>query len=619
MNCKWAEGHLSASLDGTLDPAVRDEVEAHVKGCTHCGGILDEFQRFDGLLRDLPRCEPSADLRQHIFGSPEFAAILHELDGATPGRSGSTLSPAPSRSSALRDDEQTRGHDRPLEPLPIPARAPVAVRSADSAHVEHADEVGARRTRTGAPPWARVALSAAAAVVLVAGTAMLVRHGLAGSTPQQGHTPGISDVGNPSQQPIAAGTRVVFQRGGALWSAPEHGPGLAKQLTSSSVTVAPGWTVVPASSSAGGDLVAYIDLKTGLLHVVRSDGQRDRTIGPSLAPSGAGAAFWSSPEGEAISNGLAWAPSGSALAYLADDGTGRIALFVAPMAGGSIARVTAQAGVSASMVRWSLDSARIAFVQSNGVSQSLWDYNVSLNQIRELSATAEPGGQADAVVRQIAWLGVSAGPVVTWASGGAATGTITGVFSMSLTETAPRMLVDPGSSFIAAGFSPAAPDGTWLLGDGAALYTVSGIFPGRQLLTSAPAGVTAVAWSSGRSAAYLDGDGTLYAGSAGQFAQVASGVSTAPGMQWSPDGSTLAFVASGQLSVVKVATSGGHASAPSAVAGLSGVTSFAWAPDGQSLAVSTGSNVALVAPSGAVQSVVDTHGSEGAVVWSVIR
>jgi Putative zinc-finger/WD40-like Beta Propeller Repeat len=605
MNCKWAEGHLSACLDGTLDPAVRDEVEAHVRDCSHCEGILDEYRHFDGLVRDLPRYEPSDELRQRIFGSPEFAALLYELDGAAPTKPGPAVSVTSPRTAA-------RGHDRPLEPLPIPSRAPAGDKTPTPLH---ADGSGAEHGHSGAPPWVRVALSAAAAVVLVAGSALLLRQGLSHSGAPTGRSGGISNVGGPTGvQPLPVGMRVIFERGGALWSAPEHGAGLAKQLTPDGVTVAPGWVVVPASSTAGGDHVAYIDLKTGMLHVVRSDDQHDVTIGRSLTPSGsAGEAFWSGAEGQSILGGLSWAPNGSALAYLADDGTGHTALMIAPISGSSIARVTAQLGVSTSMVRWSADSARVAFVQSSAAGQSIWDYNVSLNQIRELSASVEPGGDASAVVRELAWLPASAGPAVTWTSG-SATAPITGVYSMAIASSTPRALVPAGSSFTVGDFSPEAAGGTWLLGNASGVYSVSGATGGLQQLSAVPAGVSAVSWSpNGTSAAYLAGNGALYAGPSGQLAQVASGIQSAQGFQWSPDGSTLAFVANGELSIV---SAGGS---PVTVSSLSGVTSFAWAPDGQSLAVSSNGKVALVSATGAIQSVVDVHSGEGAVSWSVVR
>lgn len=626
MNCKWAEGHLSACLDGTVDPAVRDEVEAHVKDCTHCGGILSDFRHFDGLVRDLPRYQPSEELRQRIFGSPEFAAIVHELDGVTPLTRGAVISGPSPRSAAVANavanaDYARTGHDRPLEALPIPGTTPTSAREAapmslrpQREHNEHA--------RSGAHPWARVALSAAAAVTVMVGSALLIKQGLSRTAATGGHANGISEIGNvPGQQPLSVGNRVIFARGGALWSAPEHGVGLAKQLTPAGVNVAPGWTIVPAGATSGGDSIAYIDLKTGRLHIVRSDDQRDHTVGQPLAPGATlGATFWSGAQGQAILSGLSWAPNGSALAYLADDGSGHTSLYVATMSGTNVTRVTTPTRVSASLVRWSPDSLRIAFVQTDGAGQSVWDFNVSVNQVRELSAAAEPGGDASATVRQLEWLGISAGPTVTWTSGNAASGTTSGVFSMSLSASAPRALTPAGTVFTAADFTPARAGGTWLLGDGSTLYAVSGLFPGRGQLTQVAGGVSAASWSpDGESAAYLGGDGSLYVWIRAQFTRVASGVSASSGFSWSPDGSSLAFVANSQLNLVAVSPSNNQVGTPTVVSGVSATSAFAWAPDGQAVAVSFGSKVALISPTGAVLSVVDAQASPGAVLWSVVR
>ncbi|MFI5274717.1 MAG: anti-sigma factor family protein, partial [Ktedonobacterales bacterium] len=247
MNCKWAEGHLSACLDGTLDPAVRDEVEAHVKDCTHCGGVLDEYRHFDGLVRDLPRYEPSDELRQRIFGSPEFAAILHDMDGAAPGKRGTVISgPSPRSSAALHYDDYARGgHDRPLEALSVPASSSADDGAPTPLHPASADVSGEaadeQHGRTGAPQWMRVGLAAAAAVALLAGSGLIIKQSLGQSPAVGGRSGGISNVGQaPGQQPLAAGARVIFERSGALWSAPEHGAGLATQLTPAGVSVAPG-------------------------------------------------------------------------------------------------------------------------------------------------------------------------------------------------------------------------------------------------------------------------------------------------------------------------------------------------------------------------------------------
>jgi hypothetical protein len=626
MNCKWAEGHLSACLDGTLDPAVRVEVEAHVASCTHCSGIVDEYRYFDGLVRDLPRFEPSGSLQERIFGSPEFAAILHGLDGHASTARGTVISGPVRLPQIGRDDDAPRGgHDRPLEALPIPTNVAsdgAAALPPALAGVASSGDAEPGHGPSGGPPWARIALSAAAAVVIAVGSALLIRQGLLPAHSSGGRVAGISNVGQvPAQQPLSAGTRVVYLRSGALWSAPEHDDGLAKQLTPAGVVVAPGWAVVPTQGAAGGESIAYIDQKTGLLHLIRSDDQQDHTVGRRPVSAGApSTAFWTGAEGQAILGGIAWSPDGAHLAYLADDGTGHTALFVVNAAGTSTTGVTLQSGSSASLAKWSPDGRRLAFVQTSAAGQSLWDYNVAADQMRQLSATAEPGGNTGATVRVLEWLGSAAGPGITWASGDPTAGTYTGLFSLPLAATVPQRLVPAGAVFTAAAYTPARANGTWLLGDSHALYAASALYPGRAQLLEVPVGVAAVSWSpDGMAAAILGGDGSLRVWIKAQFPAVASAVAALPSFVWAPDGSALAFVANGHVTLVGVSTTNNQVGAPAVVPGLIGATALAWAPDGQFLAIAAGGQLVLVSPNGIATAVLDQQAAAGPVVWTNVR
>ncbi|HEV2238960.1 MAG TPA: anti-sigma factor, partial [Ktedonobacterales bacterium] len=243
MTCKWAEeGQLSAYLDGTLDPTARAEVESHVEHCAECTGMLAEFRYFDGLLRDLPRFEPSEHLRSRIFDSPQFADILRSLE--RDGAAATARGPVFSR-PRMRRSGPPAGHDRPLEPLPVPAPASPSPTPS-----------GVGRRHGSAPPWVRVAASVAAALVLLAGSALLVKQGLShSSSVGQQSISGISKFQNP--KPLAAGPRVVYLHDGALWSAPEQGSGSAQQLTPPGVVVGDGWAVSPQRDS-----IAYIDEAT---------------------------------------------------------------------------------------------------------------------------------------------------------------------------------------------------------------------------------------------------------------------------------------------------------------------------------------------------------------------
>jgi Putative zinc-finger/WD40-like Beta Propeller Repeat len=624
MNCKWAEGHLSECLDGTLDPAVRDEVVAHVESCSNCKAILDDYRYFDGLVGSLPRYEPSPELRDRIFASPEFAEILHSLNGH-----GATLShpsvlshPVTMTSQAPESDSPAAAHDRPLGPLPFAADLPAPEAPAPAGGGGEA-EPARRRHRGGAPPWVRIGigLSAAAAVVVMVGSALLIKQGL--SDHRKPGEPSITNVGGfPGQTPLPAGSRVVFERQGALWSAPEQG-GAAQRLTSSSVIVGSGWVVSPVRNGAGGDRVAYIDLKTGLMHVVRSDDQSDHTVGQRVVPADmVSAAIWSSAERQAILGGLAWSPDGTRLAYLVDaDGTGHLSLAVVGADGSGAALVSPTGSSSLSLATWSPDGLRVAYVQTTDAGQqSVWEYNTAEKQSLQVSTSAAPGGSGTAVVRKIGWMASSAGAVVTWASGDTASGSYSGLYAFHiLVDSQPRALTPPGWSFSAADFSAAAPGGgSWLLGDGAALYEVPALYGGRMQLVAVPGGVGEVAWAAdGSSAALVTGSGELRVWAHGALSgTLASGVALQPALAWAPDGSALAFVGiDGHIAIVRIGSAGPQAAA--SVSGLSGATALAWAPDAQTLAVSTETGVSLVGSSGAVQ--VDAHSAEGRLVWSVAR
>ena len=622
MNCKWAEGHLSACLDGTLDPAVRDEVTAHVEACAQCSGVLQEFRYFDGLVGSLPRYEPPEDLRRRIFESPEFAAILRSLDepdeAAAPARHPVTSKPFARARSITLDRGARPGHDRVLTPLPLPS-APDASNGAGGPD-QPAPALDAARPGRGGPSWTRVAISIAAAVVLLLGSGLLIQRALPPSTGPCRAPTICGPIGNKPVQPLFAGPRVVYERGGALWSAPEQGSGSAQQLTPPNVTVGAGWAVAPIQNAAGGDHVAYIDLKTGAVHVVRSDDQKDTIAGHTVAPSSASAAFWASAEGQSILAGLAWSPDGARLAYLADiSGTGDTTPTVVHGDGNGAAAIPAAAGTSSAMAVWSPDGQRIAFVQTGTSGQSVWDFNVATHQMRQLSATDGSAGSA-ATVRALGWLPQAMGPLVTWAVGDPAAGTYTDLFYRSAVQDGqPQRLTPVGASFTAADYTALRNGGTWLLGDGTALYAVSAHFPGVAQLTTVTGGVRAVSWApSGTAAAFVSnaGDLRLWVPGAG-FSKVAGGVVAQAGLAWAPDGSAFAFVAGGQVTIVRL--SGGAVGAPIAVSGTTGATAFAWAPDGQRLAVATPTGVILVNADGTAPTVVDTHSADGAMVWSVAR
>jgi anti-sigma factor RsiW len=50
--CSWFEARLAPLVDGELAPRDRVAVMAHVDGCAHCAGLLEELRVVDALLLD---------------------------------------------------------------------------------------------------------------------------------------------------------------------------------------------------------------------------------------------------------------------------------------------------------------------------------------------------------------------------------------------------------------------------------------------------------------------------------------------------------------------------------------------------------------------------------------
>jgi hypothetical protein len=599
MNCKAAEGQLSAYHDGALDPTVRAEIETHLEQCANCGGLIAEYRYFDGLLRQMPRFEPSEGLRARIFDSPEFAEILRELeepDAAPTARWPVFSRPAP---RPRTDDAPATGHDRPLEPLPFPATNPAPA--------------GVGRRHGSAPPWVRVAASVAAAIVVLAGSALLLKQGLSHS--QTATRQGISVLAAyPNQTPLSAGPRVVYLRDGALWSAPEQGTGLARQLTPQGVVVGAGWVVAPSRAA-----IAYIDEATGALHVIASNDQRDHVIGARLVERATLGTIWGSAEGQAILNGLVWSADSTQLAYLSDpSASGQTTLRVARADGTRAPMVVSSSGADAAQAAWSPDGTRVAWVQTDAAGTSVWDFNLATSQTRRLGGA---GRDASAVVQTLAWLSADQGPAVTWAAEDPVSGQVSGIWLSEVLQGAgAQPLTAAGQSFTAAAFT-ASSGGLWLLDDGNVTYQLAPLSGTLAPVAGLPGGAAAIAWSpDGALAAMVSAAGDLRVWArGGHSALLASGVSLGVPLVWSPDGSGLGFVSRGQLALARVAagSSADVTGSVTLVSALSAVTSIAWSPDGTAFAAGGDDGVTRGQRDGTALARVDTHAARGAVVWTM--
>ncbi|MGH2485528.1 MAG: zf-HC2 domain-containing protein, partial [Ktedonobacterales bacterium] len=332
MNCEQAEDILSAYLDNNIDPPQRSEFEGHLAGCAECSATLAEYRRFDAMLRAEPRVAPADSLRARIFESDEFAGILRSLD---------------------HDDE----HDDAGRPTPT---------------------VGSGRRRATAS-WSRRGLQIAAVLALTLGSALLVTQGLLHSSPSGRRSQPLTISGTGQQAPLAAGNRVVYLRDATLWSAPRNGPGIAQRLTPSGTRVA-GWAVAP-----NGQTLAYIDARTGEIHVIRADGQSDQLVGAAaVAPTATG--FWSSAAGLAVRGGLAWSPNGEQIAYLAASDEHSTTLRVMNADGTNDRAADSASGAMFGAPVWSADSLRVAYTFTSHGAQNLCAYNEDLQSTRLLAA-----------------------------------------------------------------------------------------------------------------------------------------------------------------------------------------------------------------------------------------
>lgn len=590
MTCEKAEEFLSAYLDDMLAPPLREEVRAHVETCAHCSELAADYRRFDLLLAAAPRVAPPAELHDRIFDSPKFAALLRSIE---------------------RDAGRHGGRRTALRALP---------RQGDGEHGEHGEaaregETGetatpaagsspARHTRRiGAPPgWVRVALQTAAVFVLLFGSALLLRQGLlySATTSTRGPT---QNLGGPAGQgiPLAAGPRVVYARAGALWSAAEYGPELAQRLTSSAVNVGQSWAV-----STDGSRLAYVDVRTGDLHVVRADGQSDHTIAALGRQCGPAAASGCAATG---ATRIVWSPDGTQLAYVTQVG----ALTLVNSDGTNPRAISATGQTVIGTPLWSASALRIAYVTASaGGQQSLWAYDLVAKQQQQLTA---PGDGV--TIAQLAWIADPLHPALTWAATQGAS--ISGVFTVSaLGDTGPLRLTPTGSRYSAAAFLSQPNGGMWALASqtSGALATVSATGMGFAQSASAGAAVASVTWApTGRAVAVVtvNGDLSLWT-PGGTLTPVLAGVSGA--VAWAPDGGHLAARTSGGVVVVTLGASG--LGAVTMLAQPRGDAALLWAPDGKSLALSSGTGLTIAPADGAQVKLADTAAGGGwPLAWTV--
>lgn len=543
MTCERAEDELSGYLDGVLDPQLRRRVEAHLASCDRCQEILADFRRNDEMLRALPFIEPPPGMREQFFTSPRYLKLA---------------------------------------------------------------EARARQRNYTTPLTA--ALVAAAVLVLTLGGALLFRQGFFAN--QQANSTGTTTTigGKPGgTQPLPAGPRLIYERGGALWSAPEHGAALPRLLTPAGVQVA-GWSVSP-----DGHTVIYIAARTGALHTIRSDALNDAAIGSVTNGHAPASGFWTTPTGVAIAHGLVWSPDNTRVAYVAQTSAG-VALHVMNATGAADISATPISGGTIGDLIWSADSIYVAYTANVAGGQSVWAFNVTTTTATRVAAQSDANSAA-ATADRLSWQAGNSAASLTWSA--RAQGVVTGVFRASPTASDSATRLTPnGASYTAADVSA---DGVWLVANGATISEIAGSANSPHAVATLAHPVARVAWSpSGRIAAVVS-DGALsllVPGKSSRLVTVARGLTAQSLVAWSPDGDALAWQS--DEGVVSAPISLDAAGGAKVIAPRITATSLAWAPDGQSLALQTSAGVSLASPTGASARAADSQAANnGRFAWSL--
>ena len=455
------------------------------------------------------------------------------------------------------------------------------------------------------------ALVAAAMLVVALGGALLYRQGFFAKQQTSG-TGTTTTIGAPGGvNPLPAGPRLVYERGGALWSAPEHGVGLPRQLTPREVTVA-GWSVSP-----NGRVVMYIAAQTGAIHAIRADGLNDAVIGSVTGGHAPAAGYWTSASGAAIARGLDWSPDNTRLAYLAQSGQSGdgVALHVMNATGAADVAVDPVGSALVGHPLWSDDSVYVAYTTNQGGGQSVWAFNVTTGTATRVAAQSDAANPG-AMVNQISWQAEGASATLTWST--SAHGVVTGIFRAgAATSGSAARLTPRGATYTAADVSAR---GDWLLAHDATISEIAmkQISPRTLMTLGRP--VARIVWSpSGQGAAVVaDGALSLLTPGTGKptLVTVARGLTAQSPVAWSADGAALAWQAeTGLMSATVHLNAAGEATLITASVTAQALT---WAPDGQAVAAQSTVGVSL-APIGSGQApVTDSQATSGGrFAWSL--
>jgi Putative zinc-finger/WD40-like Beta Propeller Repeat len=570
MNCEHVEEILSAYLDKQLVPPEQQAISNHLETCIECNHILADFRLFDSLLSRLPRITPDQSLYERIFSSPEYCELTRTLD------------------TVYCFDDTTPQHSLPhlvskhpyLTPLPGGRTKQLST-----------DQHVALKNYATQPPRKRWIHYTRILIALI----LLLTLGIGGfitwNLLQRGgqvHSDAEDNMQaiKPLQKPPSAGMRFIFLRDNALWSEPINGEKNIARLTQPNIVVAEHWAIRPALvGKTAGNMLAYIDLQTARLHIIRSNGQDDSIIAESLLKSGTNpTAIWDTAMGETILTSLAWSYDGTMLAFIADPhGTGQPALYIYTINTQKVFMITLPMQGKVAHPVWSPDSKRIAFKFLHANQVGILDYNTQNHGILTILATAKSAAYPEDTVLNLNWSSNALVPTLTWNTG--TLGHTHAIWTQHIgsQETmTPQLLIQ--GDYIQASYSDQGDNGTggWLLiasnvGQPGDIVTVNLV--GTQVRETHNKQVTTAQWApNGKYITYLDtvsaNLGTLHVINIliSNDTLVSTKVSDNPSPSWSPDSLSIVYTTGLNTFVVKVPDL--HTSQPLTLQGT--VSTFCW-------------------------------------------
>ena len=415
MNCEQVKELLSAYLDDALAPEEKRTLATHLETCSECNAMLADFRRFDTLLRQLPRVSPGVDLQQKIFSSPDYL----ELTGSSVPKTKLSAQTTPARS--VRIDTDRRGHYPQLVALPGGRQEQLSSSALSRDTFTNAEKMGRNRSRQGRRGQRILQGAIAATVLLALGIGGLITWTL---WQRQNMLASNQTVMPPpaglQQGPIPAGLRFLFLRNGALWSAPTTQNTAILRLTPAHTTVAAQWAVRPAQTGrSAGNMVAYIDLQQGFVHLIRSDGQNDTIIQQHLLKPGTQpSTVWNTNTGTTILSSLTWSNDGSMLAFVADPtGAAQPGLYIYTLSNNTLHTVALPTTGTVSHLVWSPDNIRIAFTITGNGNSTVLDYNTQTQGVLALQSGINTQTNAGDTILTLKWSPNINAPALTWSTG----------------------------------------------------------------------------------------------------------------------------------------------------------------------------------------------------------